>query len=118
MRGAQFLATAINNTEHPCFYMHDHPQTPRQIVQTPHRYYTDILQNIPPPHGQTSLKKHIHTHITQNAPELIAENKVLNAPPPNISSTETQLSRQERVHLARFRCGHHPSLQAKHTETE
>jgi hypothetical protein len=111
MRGTQFLAAAINNTEHPCHYLRDHPPTHRQIVQTPHRYYTSILNTVPPPIGNTSTKKHLHTIMTQRTLELAGNNKILGHPPPDISSTETQLSRLERVHLARLRCGHHPSLQ-------
>ena len=112
MRGTQFYATAIDNTSHPCYYMRNHPTTPRQIVQTPQKHYSDILNTIPPPHGNTSTHKNIHTHITRNTLATASDNTILGHPPPLINSTETQLSRAERVHLARLRCGHHPSLHA------
>ena len=110
MRGTQFLAAAANNTLHPCHYMDQHPPTPRNIVKTPHSYYTNILQTIPPPPGRTSLTKHIHTALTSRQLDQTSNNKVLGHPPPPVSSTESHLERRERVHLARFRCGHHTSL--------
>jgi hypothetical protein len=109
MRGTQFIAASINNIEYPCYYLRDHPPTHRQIVQTPHRYYTNILNTVPPPQGNTSTKK-THNYDTENS-GAGRQQKVLGHPPPDISSTETQLSRLKRVHLARLRCGHHPSLQ-------
>lgn len=110
MRGTQFLASVINNTNSPCYYLHDHPPTHRQIANTPHRHYTNILNSIPPPTNITQNKKHIHTHLTRQALNNLPNNKILGTPSPNISSTETQLSRLERVHLTRLRCGHHQSL--------
>ena len=110
MRGTQFLASVINNTNSPCHYLHNHPPTHRQIVNTPHRYYTDILNTIPQPASVTHYKKHIHTHLTRQALNNLPLNKVLNTPPPDICCTETNLSRSERVHLTRLRCGHHQSL--------
>ena len=68
-----------------------HKDTQRDSTDTT-KILQNILQDIPPHQGQTGINKHIHTYLTQNAPELIAKNKVLDAPPPAISSTETQLS--------------------------
>ena len=110
MRGTQFLASATNNTDSPCYYLRNHPPTHRQIKNTPHRYYTRILNSLPQPTNTTQYKKHIHTHLTRQALNNLPNNKILDTPPPNISSTETQLSRSERVHLSRLRCGHHPNL--------
>ena len=110
MRGTQFLASVMNNPDSPCYYLHDHPPTHRQVANTPHRHYTRILNTIPQPTNNTQYKKHIHTYLTKQALDNLANNKILNTPPPTISSTETQLSRSERVHLSRLRCGHHPSL--------
>ena len=35
---------------------------------------------------------------------------MLGEPPPPIADSEASLPRESRVHLARLRCGHHPSL--------
>lgn len=110
MRGTQFLASVINNTDSPCHYLHNHPPTHRQIANTPHRHYSNILNTMPQPANISHYKKHIHTQLTRQALNNQPHNKILNTPPPDISSTETQLSRSERVHLTRLRCGHHQSL--------
>ena len=110
MRGIQFLASVTNNEHSPCHYLHDHPPSHRQVANAPHKHYTNILNTIPPPPKITQYKKHIHTHLTRQALNNLPNNRILNTPTPTISSTETQLSRSERVHLTRLRCGHHPSL--------
>ena len=110
MRGTQFLASAIHNVDSPCHYFHDHQPTPRNIANTPFNHYSSILNTIPPPTNTTRLKTHIHTHLTRRALNSQNNNRILNTRPPAISSTETQLSRSERVHLTRLRCGHHPAL--------
>ena len=94
----------------PCHYLRNHPPTHRQIKNTPHRHYTNILNSLPPPTDITQYKKHIHTHLTRQALNNLPNNKILNTPPPIISSAETQLSRSERAHLTRLCCGHHQSL--------
>ena len=82
----------------------------KHTTQTLHKHYTNILNSIPPPTRITQYKKHIHTHLTRHALDNLPNNKILDTPPPTISSTETQLLRSERAHLTRPRCGHHPSL--------
>ena len=110
MRGTQFLASVINNPDSPCHYLRNHPPTHRQIKNTPHRHYSSILNSIPQPANIAQYKKHIHTYFTRQVLTNLPHNKILDTPPPDISSTETQLSRSERVHLTRLRCGHHPAL--------
>ena len=110
MRGTQFIASATNNTEHPCHYMTQHPPTHRYIVNTPHRYYTDILESLPPIADPANSTKHIHTELTRRALAQPTHNTILNDTPPQISNTEKQLPRSDRVTLARLRCGHHPDL--------
>ena len=85
--------------------------TPRTIKTTPRSlYHTGILSTLPPCPPQTSLKKHIHTHITHNSINSLQNNTLLGAKPPEIHPSETSLPREDRVHLARLRCGHHPAL--------
>jgi hypothetical protein len=94
MRGAQFLASALHNHRSPCHHFQNLPTTPRQIANTPYNYYLTIINSIPPPTDPANFIKRIHTHYI----------------PPDISHTEQQLSRADRVRLSRLRCGHHPSL--------
>ena len=90
--------------------MTQHPPTHRYIVNTPHRYYTDILESLPPIADPANSTKHIHTELTRRALAQPTHNTILNDTPPQISNTEKQLPRSDRVTLARLRCGHHPDL--------
>ena len=108
MRGAQFMAASSLNRDHPCHYMAGRPPTPRHIKRTPSRHYQNILNSIPP--LTDNYKKHIHTHITNRALQHLGPNSILGTRPPPIHPSERLLSRTDRVHLARLRCGHHPAL--------
>ena len=91
MRGAQFLASATNNPDSPCYYLRNHPPTPRHIKSTPHQYYTRILNTIPPPTNTIHYKKHIHTYLTRLVLNNLPHNKLLDSLLPNITSREIQL---------------------------
>ena len=110
LRGTQILATASTNPQHPLHYMAEHPHMPRNIKTTPSHRYTQILSSLPPRSPQTGIKKHIHTHITHRSIVTLKDNTLLRARPPDIHPSETSLPREDRVHLARLRCGHHPAL--------
>ena len=111
MRGTQTLAAAITNNQHPLNYMAQHPHTPRNIKTTPNtRYHTQILSSLPPCPPQTSFQKHIHNQITHRSIQALKDNSVLHSHPPDIHPSESTLSREDRVHLARLRCGHHQAL--------
>ena len=58
----------------------------------------------------TSLRTHIHTHFANRSTYSMQPNAVLNRYPPLINEEENTISREERVHLSRLRCGHHPVL--------
>ena len=100
MRGAQFLATASENPDHPCHYMLAHQPTPCSIKTTPQALYTGLL----------NTSSHIHTHFTNIAIQKLGPNTILGTPPPEIHHSEHALPRTDRVHLSRLRCGHHTAL--------
>ena len=110
MKGTQIIATASTNPQHPLHYMAEHQGTPRNIKETPSRQYTKKLAELPPRPPRTSIKKHIHTHLTSRSIGKLDDNKLLHAKPPDIHPSESSLPREDRVHLARLRCGHHPAL--------
>jgi hypothetical protein len=110
MRGTQFLASVLHNPLSPCHHFQHLPPTPRQIANTPCNYYLTILNSLPPPTDPANFIKHIHTHLTRNALSNLPINNIIDDTPPDISHTEQQLNRADRVHLSRLRCGHHPSL--------
>ena len=99
MRGTQFLATVINNKDRRNYYLQDHPPTHRQINTTHHRHSSNILNIIPQPTNTGEKKKHTHTLTSPDMNSTTFHNKILKGPAPNISSTETQLSKLESVHL-------------------
>ena len=79
-------------------------------METPAGHYGDILEEIP-----TTDRSHgneIHTAITARSIAALGPNSILGVPPPKIHQSERDLPRQDRIHLSRLRCGHHPALQA------
>ena len=110
MRGTQIIASASTNPQHPLHYMAEHQGTPRNIKKTPSREYTRKLATLPARPPRTGIKKHIHTHLTREYIEGLENNRLLHARPPEIHPSETSLPREDRVHLTRLRCGHHPAL--------
>jgi hypothetical protein len=57
-----------------------------------------------------NIKKHIHTEITSKALQQFSPNTILDTCPLPIDPSGSTLDREDRVHLARLRCGHHPDL--------
>ena len=88
--------------------MAHHPHTPRNIKVTPTiHYHTQISSSLPPYSPQISLQKHIHTQIAHHS---IKDKTQMLAQPQDIYPSESSLYREDRVHLARLRCGCHPAL--------
>ena len=110
LRGTQILAAASTNPQHPLHYMAEHSPTSRNKKETPSKHYTQILSSLPPCPPRTGIKKHIHTQITHRSIGTLQDNTLLHASPPEIHPSESSLPREDRVHLARLRCGHHPAL--------
>ena len=106
------MASATSNPHHPLSYMANHPTGPRRIKNSPcDKYCKELLASLPPRPPRTSLHKHIHTHFTHQAIQSLGINSILQSQPPEIHISERSLPREDRVHLARLRCGHHPALQ-------
>ena len=113
MRGTQILAAATSVPQHPLYYMAGHHTGPRDIKTTPcDRYYKELPATLPPCPPRTNMHKHIHNHFTQQAIQSLTNNTIIQSQPPEVHTSERSLTREDRVHLARLRCGHHPALQA------
>ena len=82
-----------------------HQPTPRSIKITPQALYTGLLNTIP-----QHSSSHIHTHFTNLAIQKLGPNTILGTPAPEIHHSELVLSRVDRVHLSRLRCGTHTAL--------
>ena len=95
------------------------------LKQTPHIHYTTHCTNPPkyhihilhehPRHHTNSTKRqsnsaHIHNTLATRSTNRLGPNSVLGRIPPNVSDSETELSREDRVHLSRLRCGQHNAL--------
>ena len=112
MRGAhQYTSTA--HSAHPLHHLRSAPSKPprpRPPHETPASYYTKHLASLPPTPEDTSLRTHIHTVYTRRTIDAFPPNTILGAPPPLITTREQHLPREDRVHLARLRCGHHTAI--------
>ena len=109
MRGTHSY-TSYTEPTHPLHYLtHDRPLN-RNLRKTPAHYYSNFYNTLPPTPRNTSLRTHIHTHFANRSIYSMQPNTILNSYPPPISEEEKTLSREERVHLSRLRCGHHPVL--------
>ena len=111
MRGTHFY-TSTADPEHPLHYMQTERQTRRHIHLTPAEHYRSLYNTLPPRPHNTTERSHIHTHFTARALASFPPNTLLNTAPPLIAEEERALSRTDRVHLSRLRCGHHPALQS------
>ena len=121
MRGAQFYDRVRSDPSHTLHHtLHTEP-TNRNIRTTPAKYYTNILDTIPPPPTGTNSNTHIHNTLATRFIQELGPNTVLGAIPPEVDDSEATLSREDQVHLSRLRCGHHNALMAYrmriHTET-
>ena len=113
MRGTH-IYTSTEHTNHPLHHLRSAPVR-RPRPDPPHRtvaqLYQRELDSLPPLPDNTSLRTHIHTIYTQRTLDSAEPNTLLGTRPPPIDPTlEQHLPREDRVHLARLRCGHHTSL--------
>ena len=110
LRGTQ-LFTAAASPEHPLHdRLHNPIGTQRQIHTTPSAHYTALRTMIPPPPPQRSESSWLHESFVTRYLAAAPSNSVLGEAPPSLMPGELGLPRQDRVHLARLRCGHHPAL--------
>ena len=95
------------------------------LKQTPHNHYTEthctntqkyptyyrsILYTIPTAPNGTRISTHIHNTLATRSINRLGPNSILGRIPQNVSDSETQLSREDRVHLSRSRCEDHNAL--------
>ena len=109
MRGTQFFSAAAD-PQHPCHHLHHAAPTPRNIHRTPATHYSDLLSQLPPRPPRRTEKSWIHEQFVAEYLSQVPANSLLGEPPPPVADNESALPRESRVHLARLRCGHHPSL--------
>ena len=111
MMGAQTLAKS-DMPHHPLSFINDTADPPRNMRETPSRYYRKWLPNQMPTDnkGVRELRKEIHTTIARDSIASLESSKLLDAVPPDIDAKETSLPRKSRVDLARLRTGWHPQL--------
>ena len=109
MRGTHQYTSSLDPT-HPLHHTLTPRHTARHIHNTPAEHYTSLYNSLPPTPQGTSLRTHIHTHFTSVAIANLAPNNILGARPPEPNPEELALSREDRVHISRMRCGHHPAL--------
>ena len=109
MRGTQLYAAAAA-PRHPCNLLHRATTTPRTIHRTPAVHYSHLHGRLPPKPPRRTEGSWIHEQFVTEYLSQPQENSVLGEPPPLIADSESSLPRDSRVHLARLRCGHHPSL--------
>ena len=113
MRGTHIFS-ATESPTHPLHRLRSAPAR-RSRTNPPHQtsaaYYQRELDSIPPLPINTSLRTHIHSVYTQRSLESSQPNTLLGTrPPPVDPELERHLPREDRVHLARLRCGHHTAL--------
>ena len=110
LRGTQ-LFSAASMVDHPLHEgLHNPVGTRRHIHTTPSAHYTALRAMIPPLPPQRSESSWLHESFVARALAAAPSNNVLGEAPLPISPDELSLPRQDRVHLARLRCGHHPAL--------
>jgi hypothetical protein len=111
MRGTHMYNSTVD-PEHPLHYMQTPTQTRRNIRTTPATHYRNLTNHLPPTPDGLSFRRHVHTVFTQRGVDSLEANSLLHARPPELNPEERTLSRADRVHLTRFRCGHHPAIPA------
>ena len=73
-------------------------------------YYTNILDTIPIAPSGTSNSTHIHNTLATRSINKLGPNSVLGRILPNVSDSETKLSRENPAHLSKLGCRHHNGL--------
>ena len=113
MIGTQFYANTLSPL-HPCHTTLSNPTHHRlkQPPSSPGTFYQQIFNNIPPPINNTSITKHIHTHLTALYLRNRKYNNILNLHPPPINTEFETLPTPIQFSIAKLRCGHHPNLQS------
>ena len=114
MRGTHIFSSTTHPS-HSLHHLHQAPSRPPRRSRVPHttpaKFYKDSLNSLPPLPDNTSLHSHIHTTLTRETLDTFPPNTLLGAPPPLANTLhEQRLPREDRVHLARLRCGHHTSI--------
>ena len=109
MRGTQFFAAA-SNPHHPCSRLHGATADHRNIHKTPAAHFNQLYGRMPPIPPRRTERSWIHEQFVSEYLSQVPDSTLLGEPPPNIVNSEADLPRDSRVHLARLRCGHHPSL--------
>ena len=107
----QFFVGATN-PDHPCSHLHNPRITSSRLRNTPASSFTTLLSSIPPTPLNRNNNAWIHQQSVSTYLESAPQNSLLGESPPQTSGDELLLSRANRVHLARLRCGHHPSIPA------
>ena len=112
IRGTQIFSAAAA-PEHPLHEgIYNPVGTRRHIHTTPSSHYTALRAMIPPlPLGRSEISW-LHQNFVARVLAGAPPNTLLWKVPPPVNSDEADLHRQERVHLARLRCGHHLALRS------
>ena len=106
---AHFLVQALQ-LGHPSYDVVNLPPGPRQMKQTLRSKVGDLVEpflvnNVIPDGAYKAALDSIHTKIVAEAIENYADNRVLNAPAPEVHKSESSLSRPTRAVLAQLRSG-------------
>ena len=108
------IYTSTSDPSHPLHHLRSAPSRyPRAfpLHTTPAQFYQNLLDSLPPIPDNITLKTHIHTTFTQRTIDTLPPNTLLGVSPPLTDRVQEQsLPREDRVHLARLRCGHHASI--------
>ena len=112
LRGTQIFSTAAA-PEHPLHEgLYNSVGTRRHIHTTPSSHYTALRAMIPPLPLGRSESSWLHQSFVARALANAPPNTFLGEAPPPVNPDEADLNRQERVHLARLRCGHDLALRS------
>ena len=112
LRGTQIFSAAAA-PDHPLHEgLYNPVGTRRHIHTTPSSHYTALRAMIPPLPLGRSESSWLHQSFVARALANAPPNTLLGEAPPPVNPDEADLHRQERVHLARLRCGHHLALRS------
>ena len=109
MLSKQFLLST-QLQDHPNPVNLNDPPPPRQMKQTLASKFGEEIKDLTTPNMPDKVYKaklkHIHTTSVRNMLNSMADNKVLNCPPPPIQDSEKDLPRVTRTTLAQLRSGY------------